>query len=280
MSSLSPVTRALEAILALPDEAIDLAQAALLIAREEYPHLEVGHYLSVLEGMAATARARLRGGEGPASRIAHLNQLLFGDLGFRGNLEHYDDPRNSFLNDVLDRRVGIPISLSAIYLEVGRRCGVPLAGVPFPGHFLVRYAGPEPIEILIDPFHRGRLLTRDDCRVLLRERFGDRVPFRPEILRRARNREILERMLANLRLVYEKESDFHRALRAQRSLVRLRPDSPVHLRDRGLLHVRVALFQEAADDLDRYLRLAPAASDAAAVRRQTARLRALCPSTN
>jgi regulator of sirC expression with transglutaminase-like and TPR domain len=273
--------QALDALLRLPDEAIDLAQAALLIARDEYPDLEVGDYLRVIDGMAADLRARLRGGEGPTSLIAHLNRYLFDDLGFRGNVEEYDDPRNSYLNDVLDRRVGIPISLSAVYMEVGRRAGVPLAGVSFPGHFLVRYTGAGILdEILIDPFHRGALLTPSECRRRLEERFSGRIAFRPELLRRARNREILERMLNNLRQVFDRGRDYHRALRVQNRLLCLRPSSPEHLKDRGILHYRVALFGQAVADFEAYLGLAPGAAGTAAMREQLGRLRLLAPVMN
>jgi regulator of sirC expression with transglutaminase-like and TPR domain len=276
-----PLRRGLDALLGLPDEAIDLAQAALLIAREEYPDLEVSRYLDRLDEMSRELRGRLRGGERGASLIAHLNRYLFEELGFRGNVEEYDDPRNSFLNDVLDRRVGIPISLSTVYMEIGRRIGCPLGGVPFPGHFLVSYLGSEASgEILIDPFHRGELLTADDCRRRLREQFGPRVPFTPRLLRRARNREILERMLVNLKRLYERERDFHRALRIQRSLLTLHPESPAHLRDRGLLFFRVACFGEATDDLERYLRIAPRAPDAEDLRRHLRRVRMLVPVMN
>jgi regulator of sirC expression with transglutaminase-like and TPR domain len=272
--------QALDALLSLPDEAIDLAQAALLIARDEYPDLEVGDYLQALDRMGAQLRARLRGGEGPTSLIAHLNRHLFDDLGFRGNAEDYDDPRNSYLNDVLDRRVGIPISLSAVYMEVGRRAGIPLAGVSFPGHFLVRYTGDGADENLIDPFHRGALLTPAECRRRLEERFGGRIAFRPELLRRARNREILERMLNNLRMVFDRGRDYHRALRVQNRLLCLRPESADHLRDRGVLHYRLALFGQAAADLEASLLLAPGAPGAAAVRTQLRRLRLLTPVMN
>ena len=273
--------QALDALLRLPDEAIDLAQAALLIARDEYPDLEVGDYLQALDGMAADLRARLRGGEVPTSLIAHLNRYLFDDLGFRGNIEEYDDPRNSYLNDVLDRRVGIPISLSAVYMEVGRRAGIPLAGVSFPGHFLVRYAGAGlPDEILIDPFHRGVLLTPEDCRRRFEERYSGRVTFRPELLRRARNREILERMLNNLRQVFDQGGDYGRALRVQNRLLCLRPSSPEHLKDRGILHYRLALFGQALADFEACLRLGPGAADAAAIREQLGRLRLLTPVMN
>jgi regulator of sirC expression with transglutaminase-like and TPR domain len=280
MSDTPADRKALEALLALPDDAIDLAQAALLIARQEYPDLEVGRYLLRLDDMAAEIGARLRGGEGAMSRIAHLNRYLFDDLGFRGNAEEYDDPRNSFLNDVLDRRLGIPISLSTVYMEIGRRLGFPIHGVSFPGHFLVRWLERDRQDILLDPFHRGRIMSEDECRRRLDESLGGRIPFRTDLFGRARTRDILERMLLNPKVLYEKEHDFHRALRAQHSLLCLRPDEAALLRERGLLHFRIACFAEARADLEAYLERAPRAPDADTVRRQMPKLRSLSPVMN
>src|SRR5881296_3193851 len=194
--------QAFAALLDLPDGAIDLGHASLLIAREEYPDLDVGIYLARLDDMAASIRGRMKRAEGATSQIAHLNRLLFEEMGFRGNREEYYDPRDSFLNDVLDRRIGIPISLSMVYLEVGRRIGCRLAGVAFPGHFLVRTLGRETWpEILIDPFNRGQILTEQECRSRLLETYGGQVPYRPELLKRARNKEILQRMINNLKWI-------------------------------------------------------------------------------
>ncbi len=273
--------RAIQSLLALPDEAIDLGQASLLIAREEYPDLQVGDYLDRLDRIAATIRERLRGGEIFTSQIAHINRVLFDELGFRGNQEEYFDPRNSFLNDVLDRRVGIPISLSTIYIEVGRRIGCPLDGVAFPGHFLVRYAGPSPQSgMLVDPFNRGILLTEDDCRRRLSETYKGRVKFRPAFLKRARNRDILQRMLTNLKHIYHRQRDYHRALKIQRLLLCLAPDHPELIRDRGLLYYRLACFGQAAEDLRTYLEAMPDAADATVLRERLNRLLVLAPVMN
>src|SRR5881396_777188 len=178
--------QAFAALLDLPDGAIDLGHASLLIAREEYPDLDVHGYLERLDEMAREIRGRMKGTEGAKSQIAHLNRLLFEEMGFRGNREEYYDPRNSFLNDVLDRRIGIPITLSTVYLEVGRRIGCRLAGVAFPGHFMVRLMGRDAMpDVLIDPFNRGRILTEAECRALLLEMYGGQVPFSPDLLKRA-----------------------------------------------------------------------------------------------
>src|SRR3989454_149415 len=197
--------KAFAALLALPDDAIDLGHAALLIAREEYPGLDVGRYLLRLDEMAEEIRRRMKRGEGAASQIAHLNRLLFQEMGFRGNREEYYDPRNSFLNDVLDRRMGIPITLSTVYLEVGRRIGCRLAGVAFPGHFLVRYAGRETMpDVLIDPFNRGRILTEQECQALLLEMYGGRGAVPPPRPKRGRNRGVLPRKIEKPKRVFHR----------------------------------------------------------------------------
>jgi regulator of sirC expression with transglutaminase-like and TPR domain len=273
--------KAFAALVALPDDAIDLGHASLLIAREEYPDLDVGRYLSRLDAMAADISPRLKEGEGPRSRVAHLNRLLFEEMGFQGNREEYFDPRNSFLNDVLDRRIGIPISLCTVYLEVGRRIGCPLAGVAFPGHFLVRLGGVSGApDILIDPFNRGRLMNEEDCRALLLEMYKGQLEYRPEFLKRAMNREILERMLNNLKGIYQQRREFHMALKIQQLVLCLEPDRPDALRDRGLIHYRLALIAEAAADLDRYLSLAPDAPDAPQIRTRLDEMKRLVPRMN
>jgi regulator of sirC expression with transglutaminase-like and TPR domain len=273
--------KAFAALLALPDDAIDLGHASLLIAREEYPDLDVGRYLARLDEMAGEIRRRLNGREGAPSQIAHLNRLLFEEMGFRGNREEYYDPRNSFLNDVLDRRMGIPITLSMVYLEVGRRIGCRLEGIAFPGHFLVRFAGRAAMpDVLIDPFNRGQILTEQECADLLLEIYGGQVPFRPELLKRARNREILQRMINNLKWIYQQQRDFHMALRIQQLLVCIAPDRPEEIRDRGMIHFRLALFAEASTDFERYLRLAPQAPDAPQIRKRLNELNRLAPRMN
>src|SRR5437867_9545819 len=273
--------QAFAALLDLPDGAIDLGHASLLIAREEYPELDVHGYLERLDEMAREIRGRMKGTEGAKSQIAHLNRLLFEEMGFRGNREEYYDPRNAYLNGVLDRRSGIPITLSTIYLEVGRRIGCPLAGVAFPGHFLVRYNGTERLpDLLIDPFNRGQLLTEDECRARITEMYKGQLEYRPEFLRRAQNREILERMINNLKWIYQQQRDFHMALRVQQLLLCIAPDRPEEIRDRGLIHFRLALLAEAVADLERYLALAPRSDDAPQIRKRLAELKRLVPQMN
>ena len=180
-------------IAALPDSRIDLAEAALWIAAEEYPGLDVGTYLARLADLADAADARLRGARGAFERVERLNEFLYREVGFAGNRDDYYDARNSFLNEVLERRTGIPITLAIVYVWIARRIGVPAHGVGFPGHFLVRCDGPD--EILIDPF-TGAIVTRDDCDSRLRAAAGAEVPFDPRLLEPTPARQILARQMS------------------------------------------------------------------------------------
>jgi regulator of sirC expression with transglutaminase-like and TPR domain len=242
----------------------DLAHAALVIARLEYPDLDVRAYLRRLDEMGIALGARLPGDADPYTRVAALRNYLFEEQGFHGNNQEYYDPRNSFLNDVLDRRVGIPITLSAVFLEVGRRVGLDAAGVSFPGHFLVRveHGGGE---LLVDPFYGGVLLTEDDCQKRLDRVSGGRLRLQREHLAPCTPKHMLARMLANLKGIYVKSGDHARALGVMDLLV-LVTDGPEQYRDRGLLYAAMDCYGLAADDLERYLKCAPRASDAESIR--------------
>jgi len=241
-----------------PGEAV--APAALALARVEYPGLDIEPYLQRLErmGEAAAARLHARGEDNVDARIATLNAYLFEELGFTGNREHYDDPRNSFLNEVLDRRTGIPISLSVVYLEVGRRAGLRLEGVNFPGHFLVRApAEPGVEDLIVDPFHSGALLSEVDCRQLLRQHLGDEAAFDPMLLATATRQQIVVRMLVNLKRLYVRMRSFPQARFVADLLLAVDPSALSELRDRGLLAYHMEDFAAALRDLETYLRLMP-----------------------
>jgi regulator of sirC expression with transglutaminase-like and TPR domain len=201
-----------------------------------------------------------------------LNALLFGEEGFRGNEASYYDPRNSYLNQVLERRLGIPITLSLVYVEVGRRARLPLSGVGFPAHFLVAYEA-EP-RLIIDPFTCGRLLSASDCQQLLWQAFGSSARLEPAHLAASSPREILARLISNLKVAYQRAGDLQRALRASEQLSVVWP-SATELRDRGLMRFRLADFRGATADLGQYLEFEPAAPDAEAIRRQLALIREL-----
>jgi regulator of sirC expression with transglutaminase-like and TPR domain len=248
-----------------PEPAIDLAEAALLIAKEEYPDLEVARYLSRLDAMAAEFHDRVGNGPDVHRLIAGLGDYLFREQGFHGNTNDYYDPRNSFLNDVLDRRMGIPITLSTVYMEVGRRLGVRLHGVGMPGHFLVKYVGTSE-EIVIDPFHGGAILSPADCQHLLDQISGREVAFEQRFLSVVGTRQILARMLTNLKLIYFNSHAYAKALGMVDRLLILDPRAATEVRDRGLLCCQLNRYPEAMADLERYLKLAPAAEDAEVIR--------------
>jgi regulator of sirC expression with transglutaminase-like and TPR domain len=246
----------------------DLPRAALLLGRLEYRTLDPTPYLDQLTRLGAVATARLER-LGPL-RAAHteldvLNTLLYEDEGFTGNVARYEDPRNSFLSDVLDRRTGIPISLAVVYLDVGRRAGLRLEGINFPGHFLVRYRpgsrNPDaPRELIVDPFHDGALLSETDCRQLLRKHLGDEATFDRRLLAPAGKPQILVRMLHNLKRLYVSMRSFPQARAVVDLLLDLDPLNPTELRDRGLLSYHLQDFQAALRDLEAYFRAVPKAS--------------------
>ncbi len=218
-------------------------------------------------GEAAAGRLERRRDTRLDTRIATLNAYLYEELGFSGNREKYDDPRNSFLNEVLDRRVGIPISLAIVYLEIGRRAGLRLEGINFPGHFLVR-APAEGVaaaseELIIDPFHSGALLSEVDCRQLLRQHVGDEAAFDRGLLSAATRQQIVVRMLVNLKRVYVRMRSFPQARFASDLLIAVDPSALSELRDRGLLAYHMEDFPSALRDLEAYLRLMPHTEGAA-----------------
>jgi regulator of sirC expression with transglutaminase-like and TPR domain len=247
---------------------IDLARAALLVAAEEYPGLDVDGYLARLDGLAGEVDARLAG-RPDAERAFLLSEFLFREQCFAGNAESYDDPRNSFLNDVIERRRGIPITLSLVYMEVARRVSLPAFGVGFPGHFLARVGQAGPV---VDSFG-GCLLSESDCRELLKKVAGAEARLVPQVhLRPATPREILARLLGNLKHLYVRGRDFGRALACCERILLLLPDSPLELRDRGLVYEQLECYAAARSDLRRFLELSPDDQTAALVRGRLAAL--------
>ncbi len=248
---------------------VALAPAVLVIARLEYPSLTPARSLEQLDVMGAAAAARLSGlgtNTTGRARIEALNQYLYGELGFCGNDEHYNDTRNSFLNEVLERRTGIPISLAIVYIEVARRAGVLVDGINFPGHFLLRHRGPDDElsadRLVLDPFNRGVPLSESDCRDLLRQHVGDTMVFEEKLLAPATTRQILARMLMNLKRIYVRNRSFPQALAVTELLLALEPGSVTELRDRGLLAYHLGDLSRALTDLKRYVGLSSDAQGA------------------
>lgn len=244
----------------------DLARAALLIPLLEFPQLDAAPYLARLDAMGLEAATRIasRGLDprtaGAHGLVAELNRYLFEDQGFSGNRKRYDDPRNSFLNEVLDRRTGIPITLALVYLEVARRAGVRIVGVNFPGHFLVRCPSRHSAagfgeDLIVDPFHGGALLSESDCRRLLEKHIGTDAAFDPALLAPATKPQILTRMLLNLKRIYVRMRSFPQAHDVTRLLLAVDPSALTELRDRGLLAYHLKDFSGALRDLQHYLQL-------------------------
>lgn len=246
---------------------IDLGKAALTIATSDYPDLDINAYLSRIDALATAVAARL-GAEADVYRsIAALNFVLFQEQAFRGNREHYFDPRNSFLNEVLDRKTGIPISLSILYIEVAHRIGLSLQGVGFPGHFLVKYPADNE-EIVVDPFNRGEILSQQNLETMLYRLYGGKIVYEPHLLEAISKKQILKRMLNNLKIIYLRQNDFIKGLSIVERLMVLDPVSGEDIRDRGLIYLQLECFKQALEDLESYLRLAPHAEDAPAIRQQ------------
>ncbi len=235
---------------------LELARAALLVAQEQYPQISVEMYLARLDALAEEARGRLGEETAPLLVLQEVMATLYGRHGFTGNRDAYYDPRNSFLNDVLDRRTGIPLTLGIVLLEVGWRLGLPLEGVSFPHHFLVRYRGEE-VDLLLDPFDGGRARMEDEAQELLDRVYGGMVRIQPAFLETATRREMLSRLLNNLKTIYLNTGDELRALGVVERLLLLRPDAASERRALGMLLARMGRRDEAVDELRRYLATGP-----------------------
>lgn len=275
------------ALMAQADARIELARACLMIARDAYPELELAHYIGEIERFGLRLRARLPQGGGIEEKVIALNEFFFGELAFEGNVDAYYDPRNSYLNEVIDRRTGIPISLSILYMELGRRIGLPLEGVSFPGHFLVRLRLRGGI-LVLDPFAGGTPQTEDELRTRLlrvvpQSATGglpvEALPLDP-FLEPATHRQILARLLRNLKGIYRDADEPVRLLEVLNRVLVVTPDANADLRDRGLIYRRLECWQPALADLATYLEREPDAQDAEDMRVAVMALRAQCARMN
>lgn len=251
-------------IVSLDDQQIDLAEAVLLIAAEEYPHLDIQAYIAKLDHFGELARERSAGARDAGDLIAALNSTLFEDLGFHGCRDSYYDPRNSFLNQVIDRRTGVPITLTVVYMEVARRIGLTVHGVGLAYHFIGKVET-EGGDVFIDAFNEGRLLTAAGCAELIDEITNGKEELKHEQLAAVTKEHILGRILLNLLGLY-KASDPRRALAAIDRLLLIVPDHAPYFRLRGRLLASVGEQTSAIAALERYLWLAPDADDAGEVR--------------
>ena len=224
----------------------------------EYRDLDISKYVEKINEIGNTLRMKISEVKNPTYLISMLNEYLFDELGFRGAEEDYYDPGNSFLNTVLDKKTGIPITLSIIYAEIAKNVGLDLKIVGFPGHVIVKYKN----EIILDPFYRGRLLTIENLEEILERNFGDDVAFVPEYLKVATTEQLLTRLLRNLKNAYTQSYAYDNAMKCTDMILGIRPESPEEIRDKGILEERLLRYDKALPLLNKYLELEPEADDA------------------
>lgn len=249
----------------------DLATGALLVASTDDPNVDIDGCRANLDRMAEAARARTPSEAGPLEELNAITDLLFGVIGFAGNRDDYYDPNNSYLHQVLERRLGIPITLSLLSIEVGRRAGVPVLGIGMPGHFLVRHRDEQ--NYFVDAFNGGVLMNRDECGAVLRQAAGDDARLEEHHLNPVTPREILARVLRNLKAIYWDREEFDRCITTIGALMAVLPDRPEEQRDRAVVHLKAGNHQQSADDFAAYIEAAPHADDIETVRNALSRLR-------
>ncbi len=249
----------------------DLGTGALLVASTNDPNVDIDGCCANLDRMAEAAQARMPSEAGPLEELNAITDLLFGVIGFSGNRDDYYDPNNSYLNQVLQSRLGIPITLSLLCIEVGRRAGVPVLGIGMPGHFLVRHRDEE--NYFVDAFNGGLLMNRDECGAVLRQTAGDDARLEERHLNPVTPREILARVLRNLKAIYWDREEFDRCITTIGGLMAVLPDRPEEQRDRGVVHLKAGNHQQSADDFAAYIEAAPNADDIETVRNALSRLR-------
>ena len=266
----STATDRFEALVVPGVEPFDLALAALTAAAALGEEIDVELEKTRLDDVAKEARERVALAEGPLGQINALNETMFDDLGFAGNTDDYYDPRNSLLNQVIERRLGIPITLSLVYIEVGARVGIPLAGVGMPGHFLVKHDAES--SLFVDPFHRGVILDEGEC-IQQFSRINEGLHWDPLFLSPVAPRSLLARMLRNLGAIWTQREDLALAERVLTLLMALQPGEAGHKRDRGMLRFRLGQRDDALADLESYLDPSTSAPDTWYVRRMVDRIK-------
>jgi regulator of sirC expression with transglutaminase-like and TPR domain len=254
-----------------PDAEIDLALTALLVAAENDSSLDVEAEMARLDRWAEQLGRRIDPAWNNLQRLARLRTFMYEELGFKGDVQGYYSPANSLLHSVMSRRLGIPLTLSIVFMEIGWRIGVPFEGVGFPGHFLVRLTG-EPGDLLLDPYDHGASVHEEDCRRMIELTTGGMVPYDPSMIRSLGKRDMIARLLFNLKVACLKAGDDKGALSAVERLLLLHPDDPPEMRDRGLLLYRMDRYREALVSLRAYLRARPEALDREVIERHLAAL--------
>lgn len=238
----------------------DLLRIALEIARDAYPKLDPEPYLARVETLVARVRDRCASIDKPRHVLGQINWVLFVEEGYRGNSDHYDDPRNSYLNDVIDRKTGIPISLSLLYWRIAERLGLPVSGLNLPAHFMLR-VGSGDATVFVDAFHDGALLDREGCRKQVSRAVGQEVELSDDRFAPCPADQIVARMLRNLKTIYLQTYDYPSAIPVQRRLAALNSGDPSEMRDLGMLYLRVDRPADAVPPLQAYLDTCPPEPD-------------------
>jgi len=223
----------------------------------EYPELNISKYIGKINEMGNSLKIKIGQVKNSTYHISMLNEYLFDELGFDGAEEDYYDPGNSFLNVVLDKKTGIPITLSIIYAEIAKSVGLDLQIIGFPGHVIVKYKE----EVILDPFYSGRLLTIEDLEEILTRNFGEVVEFIPEYLNEATTDQLLTRLLRNLKNAYTQSYAYNNAMKCTDMILGMQPESPEEIRDKGILEERLLRYDKAIPLLNKYLELQPEAED-------------------
>jgi regulator of sirC expression with transglutaminase-like and TPR domain len=256
-------------------EQFNLAEASLMLAQDAYPGIDIQRYVGELDRIADAIKRRIAGDAFAEQKVRALNYYLFSEMRFSGNLDEYYDPRNSYLNEVIERRTGIPITLSILYLEIGKRLGLNLKGVSFPGHFLVKLSVKRG-QLVLDPFTGGEAQSEAD----LRQRLAQVLPSDKaeqaqldQYLEPATPRQIIARVLRNLKNIYVQSGRLEQGLAVMQRMLLVMPESAEELRDRGLLYQKLECFRPALSDLQNYLRRRPQAPDAAEINGKIVELR-------
>jgi len=262
-----------------PESLFDLARTALLVAAESDPNVDVDGTLRTIDRWAQDLRSRLAPDMNNLQKLARLRRFLYDDLGFRGDRKDYYNPSNSLLHQVMVRRRGIPLTLSILFMELGWRVGIPFEGVGFPGRFLVRLTG-EPRDLLLDPFQRGMSVHEEDCRHILMEISGGKLQFHDDLLASVTKRDMIARLLLNLKGAYLRRNEDEYALAAVDRLLLIHPEDADETRDRGLLLFRLHRYGPALDALTSYLEARPAAPDRETMEEHIAALRVLLSRLN
>ncbi len=254
------LTDRMAALASMADHEIELARSALLVARSEYPDLDERPYLEQLDRLAERLGSRIGSIPPSEDTVELMADLLCREAGFRGNRAHYYDPKNSFLNEVMNRKLGIPITLSILFLEVGQRAGLEMYGMAFPGHFLAGLVTRD-ARIVIDPFHDGKILSMRDCRLLFESYRIQGQTFQWALLNPVLPKEILSRLMRNLKLIYLHTRGYRKALTMIGWILLLQPDSPMEHRDRGFVYKALGDYGRAVQELERYVTVDPHATD-------------------